>query len=202
MWEIEATDEFCDWYEALTDDQQDAVNARVDLLEQQGPSLPRPGHRPFREIRRGDDDPMRVAHVDALRREAEREQEAYLRTLAELRRARAYTQEQLGASLDVPQSQVSRMERQADLYVSTLTRYVEAMGGQLEIVATFEEAVVAKQAHQVEEVRPRKEAVTEQQQVSDTVRKERVSVDGENDLTDAQLAGRQASQSHRILRNV
>ncbi len=74
-----------------------------------------PGHRPFREIRRGDDDPMRVAHVDALRREAEREQEAYQRTLAELRRARAYTQEQLGASLDVPQSQVSRMERQADL---------------------------------------------------------------------------------------
>ncbi len=98
-----------------------------------------PGHRPFREIRRGDDDPVRVVRVNALRREAEEEQEAYARTLAELRRARAYTQEQLAASLDVPQSQVSRMERQADLYVSTLVRYVEAMGGQVEIVATFED---------------------------------------------------------------
>ncbi len=42
MWEIEVTDEFRDWYDALTDDQQDAVNARVDLLEQEGPALRRP----------------------------------------------------------------------------------------------------------------------------------------------------------------
>jgi len=39
---LTSPDEFRDWYEALTDDQQDAVNARVDVLEQQGPSLRRP----------------------------------------------------------------------------------------------------------------------------------------------------------------
>jgi uncharacterized protein (TIGR02271 family) len=41
-----------------------------------------------------------------------------------------------------------------------------------------EEAVVSKQVRGVEEVRLRKDVVTDQQQVSDTVRKERVVVDG------------------------
>ncbi|MGH2514124.1 MAG: helix-turn-helix domain-containing protein, partial [Ktedonobacterales bacterium] len=42
-------------------------------------------------------------------------------------------------SLGVPQSQVSRMERQAELYVSTLARYLEAMGGRLELWGVFED---------------------------------------------------------------
>ena len=37
----------------------------------------------------------------------------------------------------MPQPQVSRIERQADLYVSTLARYLEAMGGRLELVGVF-----------------------------------------------------------------
>ncbi len=58
----------------------------------------------------------------------------------------------------------------------------DAFQGQDIVVPVMgEEAVVAKQAHQVEEVRLRKEAVTENQQVSDTVRKERVIVDGVED---------------------
>jgi len=114
----------------------------IDRREMSVREMMMPGHRPFREIRRGGDDPARVARVEALRREAEEEQDAYQRTLAELRRARAYTQEHLAASLDVPQSQVSRIEHQADLYVSTLARYVAAMGGQIEIVATFEDRTV------------------------------------------------------------
>jgi hypothetical protein len=32
---------------------------------------------------------------------------------------------------------VSRLEQQADMYVSTLRRYLEALGGTLEIVAHF-----------------------------------------------------------------
>jgi transcriptional regulator with XRE-family HTH domain len=75
--------------------------------------------------------------VEAARQEVEEEERAFERTLAELRRARAFTQEQLAASLDVPQSQVSRIEHQADLYVSTLVRYIAAMGGRIEIFATF-----------------------------------------------------------------
>jgi hypothetical protein len=42
MWEVLYTDEFGTWFESLTEDQQDAVIARVDLLEAQGPALGRP----------------------------------------------------------------------------------------------------------------------------------------------------------------
>ncbi len=51
----------------------------------------------------------------------------------------------------------------------------------IDVPVMGEEAVVGKRVREVEEVRLRKEAVTEQQQVSDTVRKERVIVDGVED---------------------
>jgi hypothetical protein len=57
--------------------------------------------------------------------------------LNELRAARRLTQEQLAAKLHVKQASVSKLERRADLYISTLRGYVEAMGGELEIVARF-----------------------------------------------------------------
>ncbi len=99
--------------------------------------------------------------VEAARRDAEEEQRAYEPSLAALRRARAYTQEQLAAALDVPQSQVSRIERQADLYVSTLARYLEAMGGRLELVGVFDDRRVSlalgdltRPVEQAEDVKP------------------------------------------------
>jgi ribosome-binding protein aMBF1 (putative translation factor) len=98
------------------------------------------GHRQWKAIRGdADQDPERRRRVEAARRDAEEDERAYEQSLAELRRARAYTQEQLAATLDVPQSQVSRIERQADLYVSTLARYLEAMGGRLELVGVFDD---------------------------------------------------------------
>jgi hypothetical protein len=42
MFEVEFTDEFAAWWETLTQDQQIAVAARVDLLAQRGPALKRP----------------------------------------------------------------------------------------------------------------------------------------------------------------
>ena len=42
MWDVEYTDQFDDWYQALTDEDQDAVIARVELLESVGPALGRP----------------------------------------------------------------------------------------------------------------------------------------------------------------
>jgi hypothetical protein len=42
MWEVLYTDDFGTWFESLTEDQQDAVIARVDLLEAEGPALGRP----------------------------------------------------------------------------------------------------------------------------------------------------------------
>lgn len=62
--------------------------------------------------------------------------------LAELREARKLTQETLAEALEVEQGSVSKMERRTDMYLSTLRRYVEAMGGTLEIVAHFPEGSV------------------------------------------------------------
>lgn len=57
--------------------------------------------------------------------------------LHELREARQLTQQQLAKELKSGQAAVSKLERRADTYVSTLRRFVEAMGGELEIVARF-----------------------------------------------------------------
>lgn len=62
--------------------------------------------------------------------------------LNELRRARAMTQEALAESLGVKQATISKIERRADMYVSTLARFVAALGGELEIVARFPDGAV------------------------------------------------------------
>ncbi len=58
-------------------------------------------------------------------------------TLQELRKARKQSQARVARKLNVNQAAVSKIERRADMYVSTLRSYVEAMGGSLEIVAQF-----------------------------------------------------------------
>lgn len=62
--------------------------------------------------------------------------------LYELRNARQLTQEKLAKELHVNQSAVSKLERRADMYVSTLREFVRAMGGELEITARFPEGAV------------------------------------------------------------
>lgn len=58
-------------------------------------------------------------------------------TLAELRQARALTQEAIGATLHVGQPAVAKIEKRTDMYVGNLRRFVRAMGGELKIVAQF-----------------------------------------------------------------
>jgi DNA-binding XRE family transcriptional regulator len=58
-------------------------------------------------------------------------------TLAEIREARRQSQAELASKLGVQQPAISKMERQTDLYLSTLRSYIVAMGGELEIVARF-----------------------------------------------------------------
>jgi transcriptional regulator with XRE-family HTH domain len=57
--------------------------------------------------------------------------------LEELRGALRLTQQQLAKTLNVDQSAISKLERRTDMYVSTLERFIEAMGGRLEIRAVF-----------------------------------------------------------------
>lgn len=62
--------------------------------------------------------------------------------LAELRQARKFTQQQIAQSLKIKQASVSKMESQTDMYISTIRKYIEAMGGELEIVAKSPEGNV------------------------------------------------------------
>jgi hypothetical protein len=41
-WEVEYTDQFGDWWDGLTKDEQEAVTAAVNVLARRGPSLGRP----------------------------------------------------------------------------------------------------------------------------------------------------------------
>ncbi|HEX9812866.1 MAG TPA: XRE family transcriptional regulator [Burkholderiales bacterium] len=72
--------------------------------------------------------------------------------LYELRQARQLSQEQLASTLRVKQASISKLERRADMYLSTLRSYIEALGGDLEIVARFPDgAVRIKQLEDIEE---------------------------------------------------
>lgn len=76
--------------------------------------------------------PERRARIEAKKAELRREMD-----LAELRQALALTQSTLAEALGVGQAEVSKIEQRTDVFVSTLRRFVQAMGGELEINAVF-----------------------------------------------------------------
>lgn len=59
--------------------------------------------------------------------------------LQELRQARAISQQVLAKAMEATQPEISRIEQRTDMYVSTIRSYVEALGGRLELIATFPE---------------------------------------------------------------
>jgi len=69
--------------------------------------------------------------------QADRRRAVWGEALAALRRARSLTQVALAEQLGVAQGEVSRIEHQADLLLSTLARYVEGMGGELTVKVRF-----------------------------------------------------------------
>ena len=94
------------------------------------------GRRPFRELTR-DFSPERKRSI-----ESEKAQLLAEMPLHELRWALKLTQQELAEKLQVNQPAIAKMERRADMYVSSLRSYVEAMGGKLTIVAEFPEGYV------------------------------------------------------------
>ncbi|HVA55087.1 MAG TPA: helix-turn-helix transcriptional regulator [Gammaproteobacteria bacterium] len=76
--------------------------------------------------------PASRARVDAMAQAMLREM-----PLHELRQALNLTQEELASTLHVKQATISKLERRTDMYISTLARFVEAMGGELEVRACF-----------------------------------------------------------------
>ena len=95
------------------------------------------GHRPFKELTKGFSE-ARQARV-ASRHSLLKSEMA----LHELRQARERSQEDLARELGVGQPAVAKLERRTDMYVSNLRRYIEALGGSLEITARFPEGSVS-----------------------------------------------------------
>ena len=95
------------------------------------------GRHPFSELTR-EFTPERRGRIDEMKRKLLAEM-----PLHELRRARALTQRDMAKMLKVNQPAVSKLEQRADVYVSSLRSYIEAVGGKLKIVAEFPEGEVA-----------------------------------------------------------
>lgn len=77
--------------------------------------------------------PARRKKIEARTAELVKEQ----MTLQELRHARKLTQVSVARELGITQDSVSRLEQRTDLLLSTLRKTIEAMGGNLSLVAEF-----------------------------------------------------------------
>jgi transcriptional regulator with XRE-family HTH domain len=94
-------------------------------------------HRNFRELE-AKMSPAARARAEELADQMEKEL-----GLDELREARDITQETLAKALNISQGAVSKMERRADMYISSLQGIVRALGGKMEIRAIFPDGSVA-----------------------------------------------------------
>ena len=63
-------------------------------------------------------------------------------TLNDIRLSRRCSQIELADLLEIRQASVSKLERRSDIHLSTLRKYIEALGGELVIQAEFPEGVV------------------------------------------------------------
>jgi hypothetical protein len=88
--------------------------------------------KPWREIRARKFSLRKLSEIDRAV-----EHELLEMDLKELREAAGKTQAELANALKKAQSEVSRIESRSDYRFSTLQRYVTALGGELEVVASF-----------------------------------------------------------------
>jgi DNA-directed RNA polymerase specialized sigma subunit len=61
--------------------------------------------------------------------------------LLEFRKAIGLTQTEVAGRLSITQENVSRLEKREDMHLSTLRKYVEALGGELELLITMPDSL-------------------------------------------------------------
>ena len=64
--------------------------------------------------------------------------------LQSLRKSLGLTQEHIGEKLGKKQVSVAQLEKRSDFLLSTLRQYVEALGGELELVVKFKDKKAAR----------------------------------------------------------
>jgi len=65
------------------------------------------------------------------------ERELLVMTLREMREMVGKNQVDVAAAVETTQGELSRLERRDDFFLSTLKKYVKALGGELEVIARF-----------------------------------------------------------------
>jgi predicted transcriptional regulator len=87
------------------------------------------GHKNFEELKK------QMSPESLQRAEAKTKELMAEMLLAEIRKEAGFTQEDLAATLGVKQPSLSKLESQDDMQISTLQRLIQALGGQLELIA-------------------------------------------------------------------
>ena len=117
-------DDWSGWYERNIPLADDLLDAHLDALRRSRDGRPHETHE-----RQGSPPPTPAE--PRARRAIKRSLELDI-ALNELRERRGITQEQVAAQLETSRPNVSRIEREDDVRVTTLQRYVTALGGELE----------------------------------------------------------------------
>jgi predicted transcriptional regulator len=94
--------------------------------------------RKWKDIRRSG----KLSEEQLARIDREVKKEVLEMTLRELRELAGKNQVELAAALEKAQSEISKIENREDWLLSTVRNYIEALGGELEVVARFGKKVV------------------------------------------------------------
>jgi DNA-binding transcriptional regulator YiaG len=116
VWEVEVTDQFVEWWRALSETD---LMARTKFSDLRNEATAKPGA---------------AERLAALRAETLDEIHLY-----ELRHGEAVSQAELAGRLEVTQGAISKLEHSEDVRVSTLRQYLEALGARLELVDVFDD---------------------------------------------------------------
>jgi hypothetical protein len=94
--------------------------------------------------------PDRRARIEARYREMKNEIEG----LRELRQVAGKAQADIASALNIKQPSVSKIEKQTDMYLSTLRSYVQAIGGELDLVVRLPRRPALRLQHLSDAFRP------------------------------------------------
>jgi hypothetical protein len=92
----------------------------------------------------------RRARIDA----RYREMKAEIESLRELRQVAGKAQADIATALKIKQPSVSKIEKQTDMYLSTLRSYVQAIGGELDLVVRLPERPALRLQHLSDAFKP------------------------------------------------